>query len=107
MSNNNNNNSDAGIQISTKAFVTSVLILFCLMMAAGIMTHIIPAGTFEHTLIDGKESIVPGTFRFTGEGGYPIWRWFTAPIEVLWSSDAVTVISIILFIFIIGGVFTV
>ncbi len=107
MSNNNNNNSDAGIQISTKAFVTSVIILFCLMMAAGILTHIIPAGAFEHTLIDGKESIVPGTFQFTGEGGYPIWRWFTAPIEVLWSSDAVTVISIILFIFIIGGVFTV
>ena len=107
MSNNNNNNSDAGIQISTKSFITSVLILFVLMMAAGVLTHIIPAGAFEKVMVDGKESIVPGTFQFTGEGGYPIWRWFTAPIEVLWSSDAVTVISIILFIFIIGGVFTV
>lgn len=103
----NKNNNDAGIQISTKSFLSSVFILFCLMMAAGILTHIIPGGSFEKTIIDGKESIVPGTFQFTGDGGYPIWRWFTAPIEVLWSSDAVTVISIILFILIIGGVFTV
>ena len=28
-----------------------------------------------------------------------MWRWFTAPFEVLVSEDAVTVISIILFIF--------
>lgn len=100
-------NNGAGIQISKKAFISSVIILFCLMMGAGVLTYIIPSGTFEKTIIDGKESIIPGTFQFTGESGYPIWRWFTAPIEVLWSSDAVTVISIILFIFIIGGVFTV
>lgn len=98
---------NAGIQISKKAFFSSVLILFGLMLAAGVLTHIIPSGAFEKVMIEGKESIIPGTFQFTGEGGYPVWRWLTAPIEVLWSSDAVTVISIILFIFIIGGVFTV
>ena len=65
----NKNNNDAGIQISTKSFLSSVVILFCLMMAAGILTHIIPGGSFEKTIIDGKESIVPGTFQFTGDGG--------------------------------------
>lgn len=100
-------NNNSGIQISKKAFFSSVAILFGLMMAAGILTYIIPGGAFEKTLIDGKESIIPGTFQFTDGGGYPVWRWFTAPLEVLWSSDAVTVISIILFIFIIGGTFTV
>jgi len=92
------NNNHAGIQISKKAFFSSVIILFCLMMAAGILTYIIPGGAFEKTVIDGKESIIPGTFQFTDDGGYPIWRWFTAPFEVFVSSDAVTVISIILFI---------
>ena len=98
---------NSGIQISKKSFFSSVAILFVLMMAAGILTYVIPAGAFEKTIVDGKESIVPGTFAFSGEGGYPIWRWFTAPVEVLWSSDAVTVISIILFICIIGGTFCV
>ena len=102
-----NNNSNTGIQISKKAFFSSVAILFCLMMAAGILTYIIPGGAFEKVMVDGKESIIPGTFQFTGDGGYPIWRWFTAPFEVFVSSDAVTVISIILFIFIIGGTFAV
>lgn len=99
------NNSE--IQISKKSFFSSVAILFLLMMAAGILTYVIPAGTFEKTYIDGREAILPGTFTFTGAGRYPVWRWFTAPFEVLWSPDAVTVISIILFIFIIGGTFTV
>lgn len=98
---------ESGIKISKKAFFSSVAILFALMMAAGILTFIIPGGAFEKVLLDGKESILPGTFRFTEGGGYPVWRWFTAPVEVLWSADAVTVISIILFIFIIGGTFTV
>ena len=65
------------------------------MIGAGILTHIIPSGEFERTVIDGKDAIVPGTFAFTEAGGYPVWRWFTAPFEVLWSSDAVTVIMII------------
>ena len=98
---------NSGIQISKKSFFSSVAILFVLMMAAGILTYVIPAGTFEKVIVDGKEAIVPGTFAFTGDGGYPIWRWFTAPVEVLWSSDAVTVISIIIFICIIGGTFCV
>ena len=78
-----NNNSNTGIQISKKAFFSSVAILFCLMMAAGILTYIIPGGAFEKIMVDGKESIIPGTFQFTGDGGYPIWRWFTAPFDSL------------------------
>jgi uncharacterized ion transporter superfamily protein YfcC len=36
----------AGAQISTKAFVQSVLILFVLMMLAGVLTHVVPAGSY-------------------------------------------------------------
>lgn len=100
-------NNGSSLQISKKSFFSSVAILLMLMIGAGILTHVIPSGAFEKVLIDGKESIVPGTFAFTGEGGYAIWRWFTAPVEVLWSPDAVTVIMIIVFICIIGGTFTV
>jgi len=99
------NNSDSGLKISKKSFFSSVAILLVLMLGAGVLTWVIPGGTFERTMADGKEIIQPGTFRFTDGGGYPVWRWFTAPFEVLWGEDAVTVIAIILFICIIGGVF--
>ncbi|MBQ9960485.1 MAG: YfcC family protein [Firmicutes bacterium] len=101
------NNNGSSLQISKKSFFSSVAILLMLMIGAGILTNVIPSGAFEKVLIDGKEAIVPGTFEFTGEGGYAVWRWFTAPVEVLWSPDAVTVIMIIAFICIIGGTFTV
>ena len=99
------NNNDSGLKISKKSFVSSVLILLVLMLGAGVLTWIIPGGSFERALVDGKEIIQPGTFHFTEDGGYPLWRWFTAPFEVLWGDDAVTVIAIIVFICIIGGVF--
>ena len=100
------NNNDSGLKISKKSFVSSVLILLVLMLGAGVLTWIIPGGSFERALVDGKEIIQPGTFHFTEDGGYPLWRWFTAPVEVLWGADAVTVIAIIVFICIIGGVLT-
>jgi len=99
------NTNDSGLKISKKSFVSSVLILLVLMLGAGVLTWVIPGGSFERTLVDDKEIIQPGTFHFAEGGGYPIWRWFTAPLEVLWGEDAVTVIAIILFICIIGGVF--
>ena len=98
-------NNDTGLKISKKSFFSSVIILLVLMLGAGALTWIIPSGSFQRVPIDGKEIIQPGTFAFTGQGGYPLWRWFTAPFEVLWGEDAVTVIAIIVFICIIGGVF--
>ena len=59
------NNNDSGLAISKKSFFSSVFILLLLMIGAGILTHIIPSGEFERTVIDGKDAIVPGTFAFT------------------------------------------
>ena len=97
----------SSIRISTKAFATSIVILLVLMILAGTLTYLIPRGSYERVEMDGNSVIVPDTFSFNENDPYPVWRWFTAPVEVLWSSDAVTVIFIIVFIFIIGGVFTV
>ena len=97
----------SSIRISAKAFISSIVILLVLMILAGTLTYVIPRGSYQREEIDGNEVIVPDTFSFNESEPYPVWRWFTAPAEVLWSSDAVTVIFIIVFIFIIGGVFTV
>lgn len=101
------NNNESSLKISKKSFFSSMFILLLLMIGAGILTLVVPSGAFERIMVDGKEVIVPGTFQFAETGNYPFWRWFTAPVEVLWSADSVTVIMIIVFICIIGGTFTV
>lgn len=98
-------NDSSGIKISKKSFISSVMIIFTLMMIAGILTWVIPTGSFEHVVVDGRDTILPGTYQFANTSGYAIWRWFTAPFEVIFSSDGPTVVVIILFIFIIGGTF--
>lgn len=97
----------AGAQISAKAFVQSVIILFVLMMLAGLLTRALPAGQYQRTMMEGREVIVPGSFHFTAHPDYPVWRWFTAPVEVLWGPDSLILIVIILFILMVGGAFAV
>lgn len=100
-------NEKSSIKISAKAFISSALILLLLMISAGALTYFIPAGEYARLTVDGNVTVDPESFYFIKSASYPVWRWFTAPFEVLVGPDAVTVISIIIFIFIIGGVFTV
>lgn len=88
----------AGIQISRKAFIQSALILFVLMIVAGLLTKVLPAGEYERLLVDGREVVTPGSFREVSRPDYPVWRWLTAPIEVLFGPDGLLLITIILFI---------
>ena len=97
----------AGAQISRKAFLQSLIILFVLMMFAGGLTRVLPAGSYDRVLQDGRELIDPGSFRYVDQPNYPIWRWFTAPIEVLGSEHGLIIIVIILFILIVGGSFAI
>lgn len=99
--------SKPGAQIGTKAFLQSVAILFVLILAAGLLTRVLPAGAYQRTLESGREMLVPDSFQFTARPDYPIWRWFTAPVEVLWSPGNIVVIMIILFILMVGGAFAV
>jgi uncharacterized ion transporter superfamily protein YfcC len=97
----------AGAQISARAFIQSLIILFALMMAAGILTRLVPAGQYARIEVDGREAIDPNSYQLTEQPDYPIWRWFTAPVEVLGAEGNLTVIVIIVFILFIGGAFAV
>ena len=104
MSTNSNNSS---IQVGKKTFITSVLILLALMTISGILTKVVPAGMYSREVIDGTVTIVPNSFTFIESSGLPIYKWYTAPIEVLFSSDSLMIITIILFILIIGATFNI
>jgi uncharacterized ion transporter superfamily protein YfcC len=93
------------LKISKKAFIQSALIILALMIVAGLLSQAIPSGSFDTAIVDGRSMIVPGSFRYTEAPDYPAWRWFTAPVEVLWGPDAAVIITIIVVLLLIGGAF--
>jgi uncharacterized ion transporter superfamily protein YfcC len=97
----------AGAQISQRAFIQSLVILFILMMFAGVLTQVIPSGQFDRVQMDGRLGIDPNSFRFVDRPNYPAWRWFTAPFEVLGAEGNLTIIVIIIFLLFIGGSFAI
>ncbi|PKK98575.1 MAG: hypothetical protein CVV57_06490 [Tenericutes bacterium HGW-Tenericutes-2] len=92
------------LHISKKAFLSVVYILLGLIVIAGIMTLFIPSGAYLRD-IDGN--VIPNSFAWLDNVNYPIWRWFTAPFEVLWGPDALNIIVIGLFLIILGGTFAI
>lgn len=97
----------AGAQISKKAFLQSALILMLLMILAGVLTRVIPTGAYDRIAVEGRTVIVPDSYQTIDTANYPVWRWFTAPVEVLWGPDALVVITIIVFILLVSGAFAV
>lgn len=97
----------SGIQISQRMFIQSLVILFFLMLAAGVLTRLVPAGAYARLEIDGRETIDPASFQFTPRPDYPIWRWFLAPLEVLAAPGNLTIIVIIIFLLFVGGSFAI
>jgi len=90
-------------KISRNTFLTSVIVIFSIMMISGILTIVLPSGEYERELIDGRTVIIEDSYQAIEKPNYPFWRWLTAPIEVLWSSDAPLIITIIVFILVVSG----
>lgn len=91
------------VKIGLRSLAFAALILLSLMTITGGLTRIIPPGSYERVLTQGVETVIPGSFAYGEPVRTAFWRWYTAPIEVLWGPDAVTVISIIVFMCLIAG----
>ncbi len=77
----NNTAEKKGLPISAKSFITAILVIFILM----VLTY-------------GLTFVVPG-------GDIPFWKWAMSPILVLGSEDRGSLIAVLLFLLVIGGVF--
>lgn len=91
------------IKINKNTFTSTLLILFLLLIGSGILTKIIPMGSFDYKEVDGRRTIIEGSFQYIDGESLPIIKWFTAPFEVLGTSDGLIIIVIIAFLFIVGG----
>ncbi|MBE6774774.1 MAG: YfcC family protein [Ruminococcaceae bacterium] len=96
----------SGIKIEKKTIIGITALLFAIMIFAGVLTQVVPTGAY-HT--DSNGSIINGTYHEISreEVGYSFWRVFISPIEtfIYSTSDALTGVSIILIIVLIGGTF--
>ena len=70
-----------GLNISEKSFVTAIAVIFVLMLLTYGLTFIVP------------------------EGGIPFWKWALSPVLVLGAEDNVSLIAVLAFLLVIGGVF--
>ena len=61
--------SKSGAQISARAFLQSVTILFVLMLLAGLLTRLLPAGSYTRIESDGRQVIDPPSFQFVSSSG--------------------------------------
>lgn len=88
--------------INLKSFLLIVGLLSVILGLSGALSYFIPQGAFER---DSAGVIIDGTYQKGEVQGVAIWRILTAPVRVFFSSDALTIIFISLFLLIMSGVF--
>ncbi|MBR5191651.1 MAG: YfcC family protein [Clostridia bacterium] len=95
-----------GLGISAKSFIGAIVIIFVLMCLTFALTFVIPGGEYTRvTDANGTETIVTDSFQYV-EGGLPLWKWILSPFLVLGADGGGAIIAVIVFLLVIGGIFT-
>lgn len=55
-----------------------VVMLFAIIVLAAILSHILPAGTYEREIVDGRERVIPGTYQKIESTPVGLIKMFTA-----------------------------
>ena len=80
--------------ISIKSYLSSIIIILCLMIVTYALTFLMPAGQYEDDV-----------YREMGNTRFPFWRFILSPVLVLGSDGNTLLIAILAFLLVIGGVF--
>lgn len=95
-----------GLNISVKSFLTAIGVIFGLMVLTYILTFLIPGGEYARTVDADGNSIIDTAAGFSYvAGGLPFWKWLLSPVLVLTVSGSGTLLAVIAFLLVIGGVF--
>lgn len=101
-----NDKSKTGLNISVRSFITAIAVIFVLMVASYILTLMIPGGLYARIPDENSNMIIDTAVGFTPtEGGIPFWKWILSPFLVLGSTGSGTLIAVIAFLLVIGGIF--
>ena len=92
--------------ISVRSFLTAIIIIFFLMVAAYVLAITIPGGVYARTVNSDGNWVIDTASGFTyTQGGISFGKWLLSPFLVLGSSGNGTLIAVIAFLLIIGGIF--
>ena len=95
-----------GLDISAKSFIGAIVIIFALMCLTYVATFLIPGGEYARvTDANGMDTIVTDSFKYV-EGGVPFLKWVLSPFLVLGADGGGAIIAVIVFLLVIGGIFT-
>ena len=95
-----------GLDISAKSFIGAIVIIFALMCLTYVATFLIPGGEYQRvTDANGMETIVTDSFKYV-DGGVPFLKWILSPFLVLGADGGGAIIAVIVFLLVIGGIFT-
>ena len=76
------------------------------MIGSYLLTFLIPGGSYARVEDAAGNLVVDTTKGFSYvQGGIPFWKWILSPILVLGSSGSGTIVAVIVFLLVIGGVF--
>ena len=95
------------INVSVSSFIAAIVVIAILMAVTYLLTFLIPGGSYVRTEDAAGNLVIDTAAGFTYvEGGIPFWKWLLSPILVLGASGSGTLIAVIVFLLVIGGVFT-
>ena len=96
----------SALNISKRSFIIAIAIIFALMVMTYILTLIVPGGEYARTVDANGNTIIDtaGGFRYV-TGGLPFWKWLLSPFLVLGAEGNGTIIAVMVFLLVIGGVF--
>ncbi len=99
-------NKNKGLNINTRSFVTAIFVIFVLMVLTYILTLVIPGGIYTRTTNISGNTVIDTSVPFQiVEGGIPFWKWLLSPLFVLTAEGNGTLIAVIAFLLVIGGIF--
>ena len=97
---------EVGLNISQRSYIASLAVIFALMVITYLLTLVIPAGEYARTVDEAGNTIIDTAAGFSyTDGGIPFWKWLLSPFLVLGANGAATLIAVIIFLLVIGGVF--
>lgn len=95
-----------GLNISTKSFITAIAVIFVLMVVTYILTFMIPGGEYARMVDASGNEVIDTSAGFQNvDGGISFWKWLLSPLLVLGAEGSGSLIAVIVFLLVIGGVF--
>ena len=94
-----------GLNISVRSFLTAIIVIFGLMVVSYVLTLVVPGGRYVRYPDEDGNMVISATGFYTVQGGIAFWKWLLSPVLCLAAEGSGTLIAVIAFLLVIGGVF--